>query len=78
MVPKEIFKDDGPPTDAYIENALFKRLSQHPSECQVIPKGALMLVGMSLMWRDSRLYPAFERFDNGKCRFSVSKSMGDI
>ncbi|MFS7936477.1 hypothetical protein Hanom_Chr05g00416031 [Helianthus anomalus] len=61
---KEKFKDEGPPADAYIENALFKKLSQHPSECQLIPEGALVLVGMILLWRDSRLYPSFQRFDN--------------
>ncbi|MFS7958472.1 hypothetical protein Hanom_Chr07g00678951 [Helianthus anomalus] len=33
MGAKEKFKDDSPPTDAYIENAIFKRLSLHPSEC---------------------------------------------
>ncbi|MFS7888918.1 hypothetical protein Hanom_Chr00s000002g01600651 [Helianthus anomalus] len=43
MAPKERFKDDDPPADAYIKNALFKTLSQHPSECQVIPEGALVL-----------------------------------
>ncbi|KAJ0956724.1 hypothetical protein HanPSC8_Chr01g0018881 [Helianthus annuus] len=66
MGSKEKFKDEGPPADAYIENALFKKLSKHPSKCQVIPEGALVLVGMSLLWSDSRLYPAFQRFDNGE------------
>ncbi|MFS7943745.1 hypothetical protein Hanom_Chr06g00503831 [Helianthus anomalus] len=61
---KEKFKDDGPPADAYRKNALFKRLSQRPSECQVIPEGAHVLAGISLLWRDSRFYPAFQRFDN--------------
>ncbi|KAM0046180.1 hypothetical protein Hdeb2414_s0009g00312901 [Helianthus debilis subsp. tardiflorus] len=65
MAPKEKFREEGPPADAYIENALFKKLSKHPSECQVIPEGAPVLVGMSLLWRDSRLYPSFQRFDNG-------------
>ncbi|MFS7944151.1 hypothetical protein Hanom_Chr06g00508701 [Helianthus anomalus] len=32
----------------------------------VIPQGALVLAGMSLLWRDSRLYPAFQRVDNGE------------
>ncbi|MFS7929955.1 hypothetical protein Hanom_Chr04g00338471 [Helianthus anomalus] len=63
---KEKFKDEGPPADAYFENALFKRLNQRPSECQVIPEGALVLDGMSLLWRDSRLYPTFQRVDNGE------------
>ncbi|KAM0071754.1 hypothetical protein Hdeb2414_s0001g00028851 [Helianthus debilis subsp. tardiflorus] len=66
MGPNEKFKDEGPPADAYIENALFKKLSKHPSECQVIPEGALVLVGISLLWRDSRLYPDFQRFENGE------------
>ncbi|KAM0036835.1 hypothetical protein Hdeb2414_s0014g00431021 [Helianthus debilis subsp. tardiflorus] len=61
------FKDEGPPADAYIDNALFKKLNKHPSECKVIPEGALVFVGMSLLWRDSWLYPAFQRFDNGEC-----------
>ncbi|KAM0056806.1 hypothetical protein Hdeb2414_s0006g00222841 [Helianthus debilis subsp. tardiflorus] len=78
MAPKEKFKDDGPPADGYIENALFKRLSQHPSKCQVIPEGALMLAGTSLLWRDSRFYPSFHRFDNGKCQIAVSKSASDV
>ncbi|MFS7928109.1 hypothetical protein Hanom_Chr04g00316991 [Helianthus anomalus] len=78
MAPKKKIKDDGPPANAYTENALFKRLSQHPSKCQVIPEGALVLVGMSLLWRDSRLYPAIQRFDNGKCQFVVSKFVGDV
>ncbi|KAJ0680649.1 hypothetical protein HanPI659440_Chr16g0626591 [Helianthus annuus] len=66
MGAKEKFKDEGPPADAYIENALFKKLSKHPSECQVIPEGTLVLVGMSLLWRDSQLYLPFQRFDNGE------------
>ncbi|MFS7920496.1 hypothetical protein Hanom_Chr03g00225571 [Helianthus anomalus] len=65
MGAKEKFKDDGPPADAYVENALFKRLSQRPSECSVIPEGALVMAGMSLLWRDSWLYPAFQRVDEG-------------
>ncbi|KAJ0734651.1 hypothetical protein HanPI659440_Chr11g0422541 [Helianthus annuus] len=63
---KEKFKDDGPPVDAYVENALFKRLSQRPSECTVIPEGALVMAWMSLLWRDSRLYPSFQRLDEGE------------
>ncbi|KAJ0467634.1 hypothetical protein HanIR_Chr14g0687481 [Helianthus annuus] len=66
MGAKDKFKDDGPPADAYIENALFKRLSQRPSECQLIPEGALVKAGMSLPWRNSWLYPAFQRVDGGE------------
>ncbi|KAM0027647.1 hypothetical protein Hdeb2414_s0019g00542631 [Helianthus debilis subsp. tardiflorus] len=66
MAPKDKFKDDGPPTDAYVENALFKRLSQRPSECIVIPEAALVMAGMSLLWYDIRLYPSFQRVDEGK------------
>ncbi|MFS7979473.1 hypothetical protein Hanom_Chr10g00927701 [Helianthus anomalus] len=47
MGPKEKFKDEGPPSAAYIENALFKKLNQRPSECTIIPEGALVMVGMS-------------------------------
>ncbi|MFS7921711.1 hypothetical protein Hanom_Chr03g00240121 [Helianthus anomalus] len=63
MGAKDKFKDDGPPVDAYIENALFKRFSQRPSECTVISDGALVMAGMSLLWRNSRLYPAFQSVD---------------
>ncbi|KAJ0520241.1 hypothetical protein HanIR_Chr10g0457211 [Helianthus annuus] len=66
MGAKDKFKDDGPPADAYIENALFKRLSQRPSECQVIPEGVLLMTDMSLLWRNSRLYPALQRVDGGE------------
>ncbi|MFS7889767.1 hypothetical protein Hanom_Chr00s000005g01610931 [Helianthus anomalus] len=52
MGAKDKFKDDGPPGDAYVENALFKSLCQRPSECTVIPEGALVMAGMSLIWRD--------------------------
>ncbi|MFS7968285.1 hypothetical protein Hanom_Chr09g00795661 [Helianthus anomalus] len=45
MGAKDKFKDDGPPADTYVENALFKRLSQSPSECTVIPEGALVMAG---------------------------------
>ncbi|MFS7954605.1 hypothetical protein Hanom_Chr07g00632501 [Helianthus anomalus] len=78
MGSNEKFKDEGPPADAYIENALFKKLSKHPSECQVIPERTFVLVGMSLLWRDSRLYPSFQRFDNGKYQFVVNKSASDF
>ncbi|MFS7918734.1 hypothetical protein Hanom_Chr03g00204581 [Helianthus anomalus] len=66
MGPKDKVKDNGPPKDAYVENALFKRLCQCPSECTRIPEGALVMAGMSLLWRDIRLYPYFQRDDEGK------------
>ncbi|MFS7958471.1 hypothetical protein Hanom_Chr07g00678941 [Helianthus anomalus] len=28
------------------------------------------MAGMSLLWRDIRLYPAFQRVDGGKCQFA--------
>ncbi|KAJ0743358.1 hypothetical protein HanPI659440_Chr10g0374891 [Helianthus annuus] len=66
MGPKDKFKDDGPPADAYVEMVLFKKFSQRPSECMVIPEGALVMTGMSLLWRDSWLYLAFQRVDKGE------------
>ncbi|MFS7960189.1 hypothetical protein Hanom_Chr08g00700261 [Helianthus anomalus] len=69
MGAKDKFKDDGLPADAYTENAMFKWLSQRPSEFQVIPEGALVMEGMSLLCCDSRLYPSFQRFDNDKCEW---------
>ncbi|KAF5786225.1 hypothetical protein HanRHA438_Chr10g0450341 [Helianthus annuus] len=66
MGPKDKFKDDGPAADAYIVNTLFKRLSQHPSECTVIPEGALVMAGMSLLCHDIWLYPSLKRVDEGK------------
>ncbi|MFS7997093.1 hypothetical protein Hanom_Chr12g01137681 [Helianthus anomalus] len=66
MGAKEKLKDDGPPADAYVENTLFKRLSQCPSECTVIPEGGLVMEKMSLLWRNSRLYPTFKRLDEGQ------------
>ncbi|MFS8034667.1 hypothetical protein Hanom_Chr17g01583851 [Helianthus anomalus] len=66
MGPKDKVKDDGPPKYAYVENTLFKRLSQCPSECTVIPGGALVMAGMSLLWRDISLYSSFQRDDGGK------------
>ncbi|MFS7985600.1 hypothetical protein Hanom_Chr11g01000331 [Helianthus anomalus] len=66
MGAKDKFKDEGPPADAYIENALFKKLSQHPSECTVIPEGVLVMAGMSLLWQDIRLYPSFYRDYGGE------------
>ncbi|MFS7949605.1 hypothetical protein Hanom_Chr06g00573561 [Helianthus anomalus] len=68
MGPKDNVKDDGPPQDAYVANALYKRLCEYPSECMVILEGALVMAGMSLLWHDIRLYPSFQRDDgNGVC-----------
>ncbi|MFS7948093.1 hypothetical protein Hanom_Chr06g00555911 [Helianthus anomalus] len=65
MGPKDKVSDDGPPKDAYVENDLFKRLCERPSECSVIPEGALVMAGISLLWRDIRLYPSFRWDDEG-------------
>ncbi|MFS7922276.1 hypothetical protein Hanom_Chr03g00247201 [Helianthus anomalus] len=67
MGPKDKVKDDCPPKDAYVENTLFKRPCQCPSECIVIPEGALVMAGMSLLRRDIKLYPSFQRDDEGVC-----------
>ncbi|KAL9992405.1 hypothetical protein Hdeb2414_s1177g00989371 [Helianthus debilis subsp. tardiflorus] len=64
--PKDKVKDDGPPKDAYVGNALYKRLCECPSEYTVILEGALVMAGMSLLWRDIKLYPSFQRDDEGK------------
>ncbi|MFS8007292.1 hypothetical protein Hanom_Chr14g01259271 [Helianthus anomalus] len=53
MRAKDKFKDDGPPAGAYIE----KRFVQ---------EGALLIAGVSLLWRNSQLYPAFQRVDGGE------------
>ncbi|MFS7948939.1 hypothetical protein Hanom_Chr06g00565721 [Helianthus anomalus] len=66
MGPKDKVKDDGPLKDAYVANALYKRLCECPFECMVIPKGALVMAGMSLLWRDIKIYPSFGRDDEGK------------
>ncbi|KAJ0648391.1 hypothetical protein HanOQP8_Chr15g0569681 [Helianthus annuus] len=66
MGPKDKVKDDGPPKDAYVANALDMRLCGCPFECTVIPEGALVMAGMSLLWRDIKLYPSFRRDDEGK------------
>ncbi|MFS8010013.1 hypothetical protein Hanom_Chr14g01291981 [Helianthus anomalus] len=50
--PKYMVKDDSPSEDAYISNALYTRLCDRPFECTVIPEGALVMAGMSLLWRD--------------------------
>ncbi|MFS7939771.1 hypothetical protein Hanom_Chr05g00455871 [Helianthus anomalus] len=49
MGPKDKVKDDGPPEDAYVANALYTRLCGCPFECTVIPEGALVMAGMSLL-----------------------------
>ncbi|MFS7986078.1 hypothetical protein Hanom_Chr11g01006181 [Helianthus anomalus] len=69
---KDKVKDDGPPKDAYIANALFKRLSQCPFKCTVIPEGALVMAGMSLLWHDIKLYPSFQRDDEGMWPFALN------
>ncbi|MFS7972495.1 hypothetical protein Hanom_Chr09g00845491 [Helianthus anomalus] len=65
MGPKDKVKDDGPPEDAYVANALYTRLCGRPFVCTVIPDGALVMAGMSLLWRDIKLYPSFQRDDEG-------------
>ncbi|MFS8021321.1 hypothetical protein Hanom_Chr16g01426011 [Helianthus anomalus] len=64
--PKDKVKDEDPPKDAYVANALYTKLCGHPSECTVIPEGALVMAGMSMLWRDIKLYPSFRRDDEGK------------
>ncbi|KAJ0833689.1 hypothetical protein HanRHA438_Chr16g0735451 [Helianthus annuus] len=66
MGPKDKVKDDGPPKDAYVANALYTRLCGHPFECTVIPEGTSVMAGMSLLWRDIKLYPSFRRDDEGE------------
>ncbi|MFS7955123.1 hypothetical protein Hanom_Chr07g00638941 [Helianthus anomalus] len=65
MGPKDKVKDDGPPEDVYVANALYKRLCGRPFVCVVIPDGALVMAWMSLLWRDIKLYPSFQRDDEG-------------
>ncbi|KAM0067891.1 hypothetical protein Hdeb2414_s0002g00066631 [Helianthus debilis subsp. tardiflorus] len=64
--PKDNVKDDGPSEDAYISNALYTKLCGRPFECTVIPEGALVMAGMSLLWHDIRQYPSFQRDDAGE------------
>ncbi|MFS7961413.1 hypothetical protein Hanom_Chr08g00714711 [Helianthus anomalus] len=66
MVPMEKVKDIAPHIDEYKENALFKILCVHPYECIVIPKGALVLIGISQTWKSNQLYPGFRSTDRGK------------
>ncbi|KAJ0622679.1 hypothetical protein HanIR_Chr01g0023381 [Helianthus annuus] len=63
--PKDKVKDEGPSEDAYVSNALYTKMCGHPFECTVIPEGALVMAGMSLLWRDIRRYPSFQRDDAG-------------
>ncbi|KAJ0611431.1 hypothetical protein HanHA300_Chr01g0015731 [Helianthus annuus] len=64
--PKDKVKDDGPSEDAYVSNVLYTKLCGRPFECTVIPEGALVMAGMSLLWRDIRRYPSFQRDDAGE------------
>ncbi|KAF5786019.1 hypothetical protein HanXRQr2_Chr10g0435651 [Helianthus annuus] len=63
--PKDKVRDDGPSKDAYVSNALYTKLCGRPFECTVIPEGALVMAGMSLLWRDIKQYPSFRRDDAG-------------
>ncbi|KAF5813414.1 hypothetical protein HanXRQr2_Chr03g0098071 [Helianthus annuus] len=63
MGAKSKVQDEAPPKDAYVSNALYTRLCQRLSVCTVIPEGALVMAGMSLLWRDVKLYPSFQRDD---------------
>ncbi|KAJ0515378.1 hypothetical protein HanHA300_Chr10g0379921 [Helianthus annuus] len=64
--PKDKVKDDGPSEDAYVSNALYTKLCGRPFECTIIPKGALVIAGMSWLWRDIRQYSSFQRDDAGE------------
>ncbi|MFS7939514.1 hypothetical protein Hanom_Chr05g00452671 [Helianthus anomalus] len=66
MGPKDNVKDDGPPKDAYVANALYTRLCGRPFVCMVIPDGALVMAGMCLLWCDIKLYLSFQRDDEGE------------
>ncbi|MFS7913172.1 hypothetical protein Hanom_Chr02g00138701 [Helianthus anomalus] len=66
MALKDKVKDEAPPKDVYVSNALYTKLCGHPSECMVIPEGALVMAGMSLSWHDIKLYPSFRRDDEGE------------
>ncbi|MFS7987994.1 hypothetical protein Hanom_Chr11g01029331 [Helianthus anomalus] len=41
-------------------------LKEKSSECTVIPEGALVLVGMSQVWKSSKLYPVLKSIQGGK------------
>ncbi|KAJ0850994.1 hypothetical protein HanPSC8_Chr13g0587201 [Helianthus annuus] len=55
--PKDKVKDEGPSEDAYVSNVLYTKMCGRPFKCTVIPEGALVMAGMSLLWRDIRRYP---------------------
>ncbi|MFS8007048.1 hypothetical protein Hanom_Chr14g01256361 [Helianthus anomalus] len=66
MRPKDKVQDEAPPKDAYVSNALYTRLCGRPFVCMVIPDGALVMAGMSLFWHDIKMYPSFQRDDEGE------------
>ncbi|MFS7918286.1 hypothetical protein Hanom_Chr03g00199201 [Helianthus anomalus] len=72
MGPKEKVKDEGPLEDAFVANALYTRLCERPFECTIIPKGALVMAGMSLLWRELKLYPSLRRDDE-----AVNRVLGE-
>ncbi|MFS8008152.1 hypothetical protein Hanom_Chr14g01269341 [Helianthus anomalus] len=45
---------------------MYTRLCGRPFECTVIPEGALVMAGMSLLWRDIKQYISFRRDDEGE------------
>ncbi|MFS8017638.1 hypothetical protein Hanom_Chr15g01382771 [Helianthus anomalus] len=57
MGPKEKVKDEGSLEDAFVIKALYTRLGEHPFECTIILEGALVMAGMSLLWRELMLHP---------------------
>ncbi|KAJ0519760.1 hypothetical protein HanIR_Chr10g0451831 [Helianthus annuus] len=61
-----MLKDDGPSEDVYVSNVLYMKLCGRPFECTIIPEGALVMAGMSLLWPDIRRYPSFQRDDAGE------------
>ncbi|KAJ0511137.1 hypothetical protein HanIR_Chr11g0548621 [Helianthus annuus] len=63
--PKDKVRDDAPPEDSYTSNALYVKLCGRPFECTIIPEGALVMAGMSLLWPDIKRYPSFQRDDAG-------------
>ncbi|KAF5817862.1 hypothetical protein HanXRQr2_Chr02g0057991 [Helianthus annuus] len=69
--PKDKVRDDAPPEDSYTSNALYVKLCGRPFECTIIPEGALVMAGMSLLWPDIKRYPSFQR-DNAGTSVGVS------
>ncbi|KAJ0933129.1 hypothetical protein HanPSC8_Chr04g0181451 [Helianthus annuus] len=63
---KDKVKDEAPPADLYASNALYVKLCGRPFECTIIPEGALVMAGMSLLWLDIKRYPSFQREDGGE------------